>query len=73
MHLKEVYRTAVMRDAHAIVLAHNHPSGQCLPSKEDKSCTAKLKSAGMLLGIELLDHVIVTKEGHYSFTERDDL
>ncbi len=55
------------------ILAHNHPSGIALPSQEDILFTTSTQQAGHLLGIELLDHVIVAKEEHYSFREQRQL
>jgi DNA repair protein RadC len=61
----EVFRDAVRRQAAAIVVAHNHPSGDTTPSAEDLRITAELAQAGRLLDIELLDHLII---GHGSWT-----
>ena len=52
-----------------IVCAHNHPSGNVEPSPEDKALTRRLKDAGTLLGISLLDHIVFTEESYYSFLE----
>ncbi len=59
VHAREVYRRAIAANAHAIVLAHNHPSGDPLPSEADIRVTRDLNRAGHLLKIELLDHVIL--------------
>ena len=69
IHTREVFRTAIARNACAVVVAHNHPSGSREPSEEDKKITRQLKQAGELLGISLLDHVIVTNDRFYSFSE----
>jgi len=53
-----------------VIVAHNHPSGCLEPSDEDLSLTKRLAQAGKLLGIEVLDHVIVTKEGFMSFKQK---
>ncbi|HQB10406.1 MAG TPA: JAB domain-containing protein, partial [bacterium] len=53
--------------ANSIIIGHNHPSGTIEPSTEDILMTRKLKEAGEILGIELLDHVIFTDTNHYSF------
>ena len=67
IHPREIFRTAVVRNACAVVISHNHPSGSLEPSEEDKKATRKLKEAGDILGITLLDHVIVTRTGYFSF------
>jgi len=64
-----VFRAAVAAGASAIIVAHNHPSGRAEPSAEDVALTARLKEAGELLGIRLLDHVIVTPGLHFSLAE----
>ncbi len=56
-----------------LILAHNHPSGVASPSSEDIIFTASIQEAGHLLGVELLDHVIIAKEEHYSFREQGKL
>lgn len=66
-HPREIFQRAIGAGAVALVLAHNHPSNQAEPSAEDRRMTSALKAAGELLGIRLLDHVIVTHSGHYSF------
>ena len=73
VHPREVYAEAVSDRATAIIVAHNHPSGQPAPSQEDERMTAELSAAGRLLGIELLDHVIFTRSGYYSFKESGNL
>jgi DNA repair protein RadC len=52
-----------------IIVAHNHPSGSLEPSKDDLEITQRLVKSGEILGIELLDHVIVSKNGYFSFKE----
>jgi DNA repair protein RadC len=69
VHPREVFHEAVKRKAAAIVVAHNHPSGDPSPSGDDVSTTERLKKAGELLGIELLDHVIVAGRRFCSFRE----
>jgi len=73
VHPREVFADAVTDRAAGIIIAHNHPSGRCFPSSEDRRVTDRLRESGILLGIELLDHVIVTKEGWYSFSEEGGL
>jgi DNA repair protein RadC len=60
---------ALKCNATGIVLAHNHPSGNLIPSEADKTITKKLKEACVLLDIVLLDHLIISKEGYYSFSD----
>ena len=69
VHPREVYRQAIIDNAAAIIVAHNHPSGNVNPSSEDKTVTNNLKKAGQILGIELLDHLIISKNSYYSFIE----
>ena len=57
--IREVFKAAVMANAAAIILCHNHPSGDPTPSPEDVSITRKIREAGTLLDIELLDHVVM--------------
>ena len=69
IHPREVFRVAIKDNAAAVILVHNHPSGDCMPSQEDIEVTNRLKSAGKIIGIEVLDHVIIAKFGYYSFSE----
>ncbi len=62
IHPREVFKPALEYSAAAVILVHNHPSGIAKPSKADKDVTTQLVAAGKLLGIDLLDHVIVTKQ-----------
>lgn len=70
VHPREVFAPAVENRCASIIVAHNHPSGICEASSEDIAVTHRLKEAGELLGIELLDHVIFTKDSFLSL--RDD-
>ena len=70
IHPREIFQRAVVVGAVSLVLVHNHPSGQLQPSAEDNAITERLSEAGKLLGIRLLDHVIVTQEGHYSMRDQ---
>jgi DNA repair protein RadC len=65
----EVFHAAIVDKARAIVAFHNHPSGDPTPSPEDRDLTQRLRKAGELLGIELLDHVILANEKYFSFRE----
>ncbi len=71
VHPRETFKAAILANAAAVILAHNHPSGDTAPSREDREITRRLKEAGDLLGIKVLDHVIIaTDTGNYlSFTE----
>jgi DNA repair protein RadC len=70
VHPREVFKEAIRRSASSVVLAHNHPSGDTEPSEEDLKITRRLLEAGKLLGIEVLDHVIVTENKYLSFKEK---
>ncbi len=73
VHPRDVFKAACLSNAAALVIAHNHPSGDPTPSGEDKALSARLRQAGELLGVTLLDFVIVTEPGegfrYYSFQE----
>jgi len=64
---REIVKLALLRNAAALIVAHNHPSGDPTPSKQDITLTQQLAAAGKLLGIPLADHVIVAKTTHFSF------
>jgi DNA repair protein RadC len=66
---KLVFSVALKCNASSIIIAHNHPSGNLTPSEADKTITNKLKQAGNYLDIALLDHLIVTKDNFYSFSD----
>lgn len=65
VHPRETFKAAILANAAAVILVHNHPSGDPSPSKEDISITRRLKDAGELLGIRVLDHVIVGHDGRF--------
>jgi DNA repair protein RadC len=67
--IRIAFATSLKGLASAIVLAHNHPSGNLVPSEEDKRITKRFVEAGRLLEITVLDHLIVTTEGYYSFAD----
>jgi DNA repair protein RadC len=73
VHPREVFHRAVRESAAALVLVHNHPSGDPDPSGEDREVTRRLARAGEILGIRVLDHVIVAERGYHSFGEAGDL
>ncbi len=64
-----IFALALQTASTAIILAHNHPSGSLEPSVEDKSITQRLKEAGDILNISVLDHLILTRDGYFSFQE----
>lgn len=71
---REIFRFAIMKAVSKIVLVHNHPSGDPSPSREDIAVTHRLKDAGEILGIEILDHIIVGEAPtYYSFREQGDM
>lgn len=69
IHPREVFSEPIRRRAATIAIAHNHPSGQLAPSEEDINVTNRLVEAGKILGIKVLDHLVFTAEGYYSFLE----
>lgn len=69
VHPREVFSEAVRLRAASVLLLHNHPSGDPSPSRGDREATRKLKAAGELLGIPLLDHVVVGRRSWHSFRE----
>lgn len=73
VHPREVFQPAILQCAAAIVAAHNHPSGEPRPSREDRELTKILAAAGRTLGIPLLDHVIIGDGAYYSFQEEGAL
>lgn len=73
VHPREVFADPLTDRATAIIVAHNHPTGNLTPSKDDIAITRQLKSAGETLGIRLLDHIIFSHKGYYSFMENKKL
>jgi DNA repair protein RadC len=69
IHPRECFRNAILKNCCSIILVHNHPSGSLEPSSEDLTVTKRLTDVGKLIGIEILDHVIVTGDSHKSFKE----
>ncbi|WP_412990001.1 RadC family protein [Pediococcus siamensis] len=70
VHPREIFHEALRIGTNKIMITHNHPSGEIKPSKQDISFTKRLKECGVLLGIELLDHIITGSENYYSFAEQ---
>ncbi len=64
-----IFKKAIEVECTSLILCHNHPSGSLKPSRADEELTAKLKSAGQLLDIKVVDHIIVSDEGFYSFAD----
>ena len=69
VHPRDVFRAAIRRNAGAVILVHNHPSGDPEPSGDDHELTRRLARAGDILGVEVLDHVIVASGGYVSLRE----
>lgn len=69
IHPREVFKAAIRESAHAIILVHNHPSGDVEPSNADRQVTSLLKEASSLIQIDLLDHIIIGTTGWFSFRE----
>lgn len=70
VHPREIWSCAVRNQAAAVLFAHNHPSSDPTPSREDKDCTDRLVKAGNILGIKVLDHIIIGSYGnHFSFAD----
>ena len=69
VHPREVFKTALLSSAAAIILVHQHPTGDPTPSSEDLSITRRLKEAGEIMGIKVLDHIIVGDRQYQSFVE----
>jgi len=70
VHPRECFKEAIRRNANAIILLHNHPSGDPTPSKEDVAITRRLAEGGRLLGIEVLDHIIIGDKRFISLKEQ---
>ena len=75
-HPREIFRPAMIHSAYAMILVHNHPSGDPTPSAADKKLTQRIVEAGNLLGVELADHIIIgnflaDKESYFSFKEEE--
>jgi DNA repair protein RadC len=73
VHPREVFNEAVRASAAAVILLHNHPTGDPTPSSEDHEVTRRLKDAGELMGIRVLDHIIIGEDAFYSFAERGNI
>jgi DNA repair protein RadC len=69
VHPREIFRHALLDNAAGIIISHNHPSGTLEASRADIQVTERLKEVSKLVGIELLDHVIISKNGYFSFSD----
>lgn len=70
VHPREVFVGALLNKAAGIIVAHNHPTGETEPSKEDRETTRRLVAAGELLGVPVLDHLVIGDGTYFSFKER---
>lgn len=70
---KMIFGAALKANAYSIILAHNHPSGNLTPSQADKLLTEKIRNGGKILDIVIMYHLIITKEGYYSFADNGQL
>lgn len=73
VHPRELFQAAILSGSISLIVAHNHPSGSLSPSEEDRQITKRLVSAGDLLGIRVLDHLILSDAGYFSFKEMGQL
>ena len=70
VHPREVFRSAIREGGAGIIIAHNHPTGELVPSTEDINTTKRIAEAGKIVGIPLLDHLIIINTGYFSFKEK---
>jgi DNA repair protein RadC len=70
VHPREVFKMALLSNAHSVIFIHNHPSGSYTPSIEDIKLTSRLEECAQLLGIRVLDHVIIAAKGYFSFADK---
>lgn len=73
VHPREVFKEAYLAGASSIILVHNHPTGNILPSSNDIDTTKKLKEIGDIMGVKVVDHIIIGKDKYYSFFQNKDL
>lgn len=66
---KVLFQKALLSNSSSMIIAHNHPSGQCFPSESDKAITRKLVEFGKMIDLQVLDHIILTENSFYSFTD----
>ena len=72
VHPREVFKAALLSNAAAVIVCHNHPSGDPTPTIDDTNVTQRLVAAGDLLGIPVLDHIVVVDGRYFSFKERGE-
>jgi len=72
-HPREVFLPAIKNSASSVIIVHNHPSGDPDPSEDDLEITKKLIKSGEILGIDVIDHVIITQDSYYSFKEKKQM
>lgn len=68
---REVFQKALLANAVGIILLHNHPSGDCTPSKQDINVTKRLMEAGDIIGVNVLDHLVIGRPGYFSLKENE--
>lgn len=71
--VREVYKLGIYCNSASIIVAHNHPSGNPSPSREDREITKRLSDSGDILGIKVLDHLIIGSDSYYSFKEHEEV
>lgn len=69
VYVRDAFREALKRNAIAVIFVHNHPSGSLKPSPMDEELTKRLEESGKILGIQILDNIIMTRDGHISRIE----
>jgi DNA repair protein RadC len=69
IHPREIFKSSILTNTNAIIMAHNHPSGDVTPSQADRIATHKMLNAGELMGIEVVDHIIIAKDKYFSIKE----
>ena len=70
--IKMILQTALKSNAHGVIMAHNHPSGNIYPSKQDDAITSKVKKGLEAIDVKLLDHLIISTEGFYSYQNENN-
>lgn len=70
VHPREVFRTAITQGIASIICSHNHPGGSLSPSKDDINITKRLKEAGEIIGIKVINHIIISKTDYFSMSEK---
>ena len=73
VHPREVFRRSIIHACNSIIIGHNHPSGNLQPSSADDAITKNIKEAGKIIDILLIDHIIFSKEAHYSYADEGKL